>query len=246
MLDISGLAVRYGKLEAVNGVDLHVDAGEVVAVLGSNGAGKSSTLNAIVGSVRASAGTVKLDGEDITKMPSHRTAGRGLVLVPEGRHIISPLTVADNLLLGGYTVKSKTARTESLARVYDIFPVLHKRRSSPGGVLSGGEQQMLAFGRAMMSNPRVLLLDEPSMGLSPAMTETVMDAIARIAQLGPSILMVEQNATSALALATRVYVMEQGDIILEGPAETIMQDPLVLRAFLGIEDEPDIPVDELI
>jgi branched-chain amino acid transport system ATP-binding protein len=243
-LEVTGLEVRYGRLTAVAGVDLRLDDGEVAVVLGANGAGKSSTLNAICGAIRLAAGRIVLDGRDVTGLPAHRIAKLGLVQVPEGRRIIAPLSVEDNLLLGAYVLRSRSRREELLADVYELFPILHERRERAGGVLSGGEQQMLAFGRALMSDPRLLLLDEPSMGLSPAMVETVMDAVARIATTRElSILMVEQNATAALAVASRAYVVEQGEVVLEGPSAAVADDPLVLRAFLGIEDSPSVPLD---
>jgi branched-chain amino acid transport system ATP-binding protein len=234
-LEVTGLEVRYGQLTAVAGIDLRLGDGEVVVVLGANGAGKSSTLNAICGAIRPAAGHVRLDGVDVARRPSHRIARLGLVQVPEGRHIIAPLSVEDNLLLGAYTLRSRARRAELLAGVYELFPILHERRERAGGVLSGGEQQMLAFGRALMADPSVLLLDEPSMGLSPAMVDTVMDAVAEIARTRAlSILMVEQNATAALDVASRAYVMEQGEVVLEGSSAEVADDPLVLRAFLGI------------
>jgi branched-chain amino acid transport system ATP-binding protein len=236
-LEVTGLTVHYGKLQAVAGIDLTLDEGEVVVVLGANGAGKSSSLNAISGALRPSGGTIRFQGDDITKKPSHKVARAGLVQVPEGRRIIAPLTVEDNLLLGGYTVRSKARREELLASIFELFPILKERRERAGGLLSGGEQQMLAFGRALMSDPSVLLLDEPSMGLSPAMVDVVMEAVADIARRGLSILMVEQNATAALAVASRAYVIEQGEIVLSGTAEGVAKDPRVLSAFLGIEVE---------
>jgi branched-chain amino acid transport system ATP-binding protein len=237
-LEVTGLEVRYGHLTAVAGIDLRLGDGEVAVVLGANGAGKSSTLNAVCGAVRPAAGRVRLDGDDITRLPAHRIAKLGLVQVPEGRRIIAPLSVEDNLLLGAYTLRGGRARRDALlAGVYELFPILHERRERAGGVLSGGEQQMLAFGRALMADPKVLLLDEPSMGLSPAMVDTVMDAVAEIARTRVlSILMVEQNATAALAVASRAYVVEQGEVVLEGPSAAVADDPLVLRAFLGISD----------
>jgi branched-chain amino acid transport system ATP-binding protein len=242
-LEVTGLEVRYGPLTAVAGIDLHLGDGEVVVVLGANGAGKSSTLNAICGAIRPAAGTVVLDGQDVTRMRAHRIARLGLVQVPEGRRIIAPLSVEDNLLLGAYILRSRSRREELLRSVYELFPILHERRERAGGVLSGGEQQMLAFGRALMSDPRLLLLDEPSMGLSPAMVEVVMDAVAQIAATRElSILMVEQNATAALEVASRAYVVEQGEVVLEGPSAEVANDPLVLRAFLGIEDTPAVPL----
>jgi branched-chain amino acid transport system ATP-binding protein len=235
-LDVEGLIVRYGQFTAVHGIDLHVDDGEVVVVLGANGAGKSSTLNALSGAVKPAAGTVTFDGAPIAGKPSHRVARRGLVQVPEGRHVIGPLSVQENLLLGAYGTRSKARRSEILASVFEMFPVLETRRDGPAGLLSGGEQQMLAFGRALMADPRMLLLDEPSMGLAPVMIDRVMEAVRAIAARGISILMVEQNATAAFAVASRAYVLEQGEVVLEGPAEKVADDPRVLQAFLGLDE----------
>jgi branched-chain amino acid transport system ATP-binding protein len=178
------------------------------------------------------------DGEDITGRPSHRVARAGLVQVPEGRRIIGPLTVEENLQLGAYNQRSGARLKTLLSDVYELFPILHERRDNAGGLLSGGEQQMLAFGRALMSEPRVLLLDEPSMGLAPIMVDRIIDAVGRIAERGISILMVEQNAAAAFELATYAYVLEQGELILEGAVDTVKSDPLVLRAFLGLETAP--------
>jgi len=236
MLEVRELAVRYGLFTAVHGIDLVVDKGEVVVVLGANGAGKTSALNAISGAVPAAAGSsVSFDGTDITKAPAHRIVGHGLVQVPEGRRVIGPLTVEENLLLGAYRLRSKARRAELLERAYEMFPILAERRASAAGLLSGGEQQMLAFGRALMSEPRMLLLDEPSMGLAPIMIDQVMAAVGQIAARGFSILMVEQNASAAFAIATRGYVLSQGEVVLEGPSEKLIDDPLVTEAFLGLD-----------
>jgi branched-chain amino acid transport system ATP-binding protein len=237
MLEVTGLEVRYGALHAVRGIDLRLEQGQVAVVLGSNGAGKTSTLNAICGAVRPSGGRVRLDGRDITGKPSHRAAALGLVQVPEGRHIIGPLTVEENLLLGAYRQRSRGRVRELLGEMYELFPILGERRDTAGGLLSGGEQQMLAFGRALMSEPKTLLLDEPSMGLAPIIVDKIIESVALIAERGLSILMVEQNAAAAFELAHYAYVLEQGEVILEGPVDQVKDDPLVLRAFLGIESE---------
>jgi branched-chain amino acid transport system ATP-binding protein len=237
MLEVSGLEVRYGALHAVRGIDLKLQVGQVAVVLGSNGAGKTSTMNAICGSLKPHAGTVRLDGRDITGKRSHVAAGLGLVQVPEGRHIIGPLSVEENLQLGAYRTRSRSRVRELLAEMYELFPILGERRHTAGGLLSGGEQQMLAFGRALMSEPKTLLLDEPSMGLAPIIVDKIIESVALIAQRGLSILMVEQNALAAFELADYAYVLEQGEVILEGPVDQVKDDPLVLRAFLGIESE---------
>jgi branched-chain amino acid transport system ATP-binding protein len=237
MLEVSGLEVRYGVLHAVRGIDLKLEQGQVAVVLGSNGAGKSSTMNAICGALKPHAGTVRLDGRDITGKRSHVAASLGLVQVPEGRHIIGPLTVEENLQLGAYRTRSRSRVRELLAEMYELFPILGERRNTAGGLLSGGEQQMLAFGRALMSEPKTLLLDEPSMGMAPIIVDKIIESVALIAQRGLSILMVEQNALAAFELADYAYVLEQGEVILEGPVDQVKDDPLVLRAFLGIESE---------
>jgi branched-chain amino acid transport system ATP-binding protein len=235
MLEVSGLEVRYGALHAVRGVDLSLDDGQVAVVLGSNGAGKTSTLNAICGALKPAAGRVTFAGRDVTGGPSHKSAALGLVQVPEGRHIIGPLTVEENLKLGAYRQRSAARVRELLREMYALFPILEERRDTAGGLLSGGEQQMLAFGRALMSEPKTLLLDEPSMGLAPIVVDRIIESVAAIAERGLSILMVEQNAAAAFELAHYAYVLEQGEVILEGPVDQVKDDPLVLRAFLGIE-----------
>lgn len=233
LLEVRGLVVRYGGVTAVRGVDLTVDEGRVEVVLGSNGAGKTSSLRTISGLQRQSAGTIQWDGRDISKWPAFRVARVGLVLVPEGRRVFAPLTVEQNLLLGAYTNRDKQRRQDVLERVYDLFPVLVKRRSGRAGLLSGGEQQMLAFGRAMMAEPKVILADEPSMGLSPAMVDVVMGSIAQIAKTGIGVLMVEQNASAALEVADSAVVIERGQIVLRGSAAEVRSHPDVVRAFLG-------------
>lgn len=233
LLEVRDLHVRYGGVRAVEGVNVGVDVGEVEAVLGANGAGKTSTLRAVAGQIRQASGTVHWDGKDVSRWPSFKIARAGLVLVPEGRRVFGRLSVLENLLLGGYTNRSKTRRAEILAQVFEMFPLLGQRQKMAAGLLSGGEQQMLAFGRAMMATPRVMLLDEPSMGLSPLMVESVMDAIQRITATGIGILMVEQNAMAALSVARRAVVIERGRIVLSGPADEIRTHPDVVKAFLG-------------
>lgn len=238
LLEVRGLVVRYGQLTAVHGIDVDVEEGEVAVLLGSNGAGKSSTLNALSGVVPAAEGSVTFRGTAITNRPPHVVARAGLVQVAEGRRIIAPLTVRENLELGAYPVRSRARRAELAAKVADLFPELGALADRPGGLLSGGEQQMLAFGRALMADPVAMMLDEPSMGLAPIVVDRVVDAIREIAAQGMSILMVEQNAAAALDLARTAYVLEQGEITLSGPADRVRDDPLVLRAFLGVETAP--------
>jgi branched-chain amino acid transport system ATP-binding protein len=233
LLEVTDLHVRYGGAVAVRGIDLHVDQGEVALVLGANGAGKTSSLRAIAGQLRQSKGSIRWNGADISAWPSFRVSRAGLVMVPEGRKVFAPLSVAENLDVGAFTNRSRKRRLELIDQVYAMFPILKDRKDQPAGFLSGGEQQMLAFGRAMMAEPKVILLDEPSMGLSPAMVDTVMDAIGEIAATGLGILMVEQNAMAALQVARRAVVLERGCIVLAGSADEIRHHPDVVKAFLG-------------
>jgi branched-chain amino acid transport system ATP-binding protein len=234
-LSVTELWVKYGRMAAVQGIDLQVEDGEIVALLGPNGAGKSSTLRAISGSVRLAAGSITFDGRDIGRLPAHRIARLGLTLVPEGRRIFAPLSVEQNLIVGGY-LQARTRRKELIGEVFEMFPRLAERQALPAGLLSGGEQQMLAFGRALMSEPQMVMLDEPFMGLAPVVVDTIIEAISSIAARGLSILIVEQNARAALDIAQRAYVIEQGRIVLTGPSVTVATDPLVLRAFLGLDE----------
>ncbi|GAA4725962.1 ABC transporter ATP-binding protein [Nocardioides endophyticus] len=232
MLEINDLHVSYGHVEAVAGVDLSVRPGTVSLVLGPNGAGKSTTLNAVAGMVRPTSGSVRIDGADLTGLPAHRVVARGIALVPEGRRVFAPLSIEENLRLGGHTTKASRAR-EISDRVYEMFPVLHDRRRSAAGLLSGGEQQMLAFGRGLMSDPAYVLLDEPSMGLAPAMVDVVIEKVAVMAEAGIGVLMVEQNTEAGLEIASEVTVMSRGSVVFRGPSERVRSDPSVLRAFLG-------------
>ncbi|HEX2072335.1 MAG TPA: ABC transporter ATP-binding protein [Geodermatophilus sp.] len=232
MLQISDLHVRYVTAEAVRGVDLSATPGRVTLVLGANGAGKTSTLRAAAGLVRVHAGRVLLDGKDITGRAPHKVVRSGMVLVPEGRRVFAPLTVEENLVLGGYTASRERSR-ELLERVYEMFPILRERRGGAAGLLSGGEQQMLAFGRALMSSPRVILLDEPSMGLAPTMVESVLGAVRDMADSGIAVLLVEQNADMGLEIADDVVAMARGEVVFTGPADQARSNASVLRAFLG-------------
>ncbi len=232
MLQISDLHVRYATAEAVRGVSLSATPGRVTLVLGANGAGKSSTLRAAAGLVKAHAGRVELDGADITGLAPHKIVRRGMVLVPEGRRVFAPLTVEENLVLGGYTAK-RDAADRVLRRVYEMFPILEQRRAGQAGLLSGGEQQMLAFGRALMSSPRAIMLDEPSMGLAPTMVESVLGAVRDMAESGIAVLLVEQNADMGLEIADDVVAMARGEVVFSGPASQARSNASVLRAFLG-------------
>jgi branched-chain amino acid transport system ATP-binding protein len=233
LLEVTDLHVRYGGAVAVRGINLHVDRGEVALVLGANGAGKTSSLRAIAGQLRQSKGSIRWNGADISAWRSFRVSRAGLVMVPEGRKVFAPLSVAENLEVGGFTNRSRKRRLELIDQVYAMFPLLKDRKDQAAGFLSGGEQQMLAFGRAMMAEPKVILMDEPSMGLSPAMVDTVMDAIGEIAATGLGILLAEQNAMAALQVARRAVVLERGSIVLTGSADEVRHHPDVVKAFLG-------------
>jgi len=233
ILEVTGLRVRYGGVVAVRGIDLSLDLGRIEVILGANGAGKTSSLRAISGQLRQEAGKIVWDGADISRWPSYKVARAGLVLVPEGRKVFAPLSVHENLLLGGYVKHSESGRERLLKQVLELFPILGQRSRQPAGLLSGGEQQMLALGRAMMSAPKAILMDEPSMGLAPVVVDTVMDAIADISSTGIGVLMVEQNAMAALRVARSAVVMERGHLTLTGSATEMRRHPDVVKAFLG-------------
>jgi len=233
LLEVSGLRVSYGGINAVKGVDFTVRAGEMVTLIGTNGAGKTTTLKALTGLLRPSAGSVRYNGEDITAAPIHQRVGMGLALVPEGRGIFARLSVEENLDMGAYSRKGPAEIRNDRDRVYALFPRLAERRRQTGGTLSGGEQQMLAIGRAMMSHPRLLLLDEPSMGLAPLMVQKIFATIRTIAAEGVTVLLVEQNARLALEVCQRGYVMESGEITLHDEAPALLANPQVRLAYLG-------------
>ena len=232
LLELRNLEVRYGGIRAVKGIDLVVEPGELVCMIGANGAGKSSTLRAISGMVPAGAGQVRYDGRDLAGVRIHERARAGLVMVPEGRGIFPQLTVDENLAMGAYA-RSGPEVGQDLARIFDLFPRLRERRSQTGGTLSGGEQQMLAIGRALMSRPRLLLLDEPSMGLAPIVVQKIFDTIREVNRAGMTVLLVEQNANMALQVASRAYVLESGLVTLSGAAQALANDPKVRAAYLG-------------
>ena len=232
LLEIRGLEVRYGGIRAVKGIDLEVGAGEMVCLIGANGAGKSSTLRAISGLVPTAPGAVRFDGSDLAGVPAFRRARAGLVMVPEGRGVFAQLSVEENLAMGAY-VRADAEVQPDRARVFEIFPRLAERSRQTAGTLSGGEQQMLAIGRALMSRPKLLALDEPSMGLAPIAAQKILQVIRDINRSGVTVLLVEQNARSALALAHRAYVMESGEITLSGEARALLVDPRVREAYLG-------------
>jgi branched-chain amino acid transport system ATP-binding protein len=234
MLALEEIDVFYGPVQALHGVSLEVRAGEIVTLVGSNGAGKSTTLRAVSGLVTPRSGRVRLAGESIHGLRADRIVARGVAHAPEGRRIFTRLTVRENLEMGAYLVRDRKHAAESLARVLALFPRLQERRDQPGGTLSGGEQQMLAIGRALMSRPRLLLLDEPSLGIAPILVQEIFREIARInREDGTAILLVEQNAHAALQVAHRAYVLETGRIVLEGPAATLRDHPQVKEAYLG-------------
>ena len=234
MLELADVQVRYGNIRALQGVSLRVDQGELIALIGANGAGKTTTLRAISGLQRPSDGTITFEGADITSASTDRIVGLGISHCPEGRRIFGSLTVAENLRLGAVSVADQKAAGEELENVFELFPLLKERLGQAGGTLSGGEQQMLAIGRALMSRPRLLLLDEPSLGLAPLMVERIFETIARLKEQGRTILLVEQNVHQALDVADRAYVLETGRITLEGPADTLRQDPKVEQSYLGV------------
>ncbi len=233
MLEISDLVVKYGGITAVKGISLHVEAGETVALIGANGAGKSSALHAVSGLLRIASGKITFDGNDITGISPDRIVQMGLVQVPEGRQIFTRLTVEENLRMGAYVNRDKMNVEKNRERVLGLFPILKERAKQSAGTLSGGEQQMLAIGRALMSSPKMLLLDEPSMGLSPIMTQEVFDVLRSLKKENITVFVIEQNAYDALELADRAYIMETGTITLEGRCADLIRDERIKDAYLG-------------
>lgn len=233
MLKIENLVVRYGMIEAIKGISFEVRDGEIVTLIGSNGAGKTTTMHAISGLLRPAEGSIQLDGKELTKTPAHKIVGMGLAQVPEGRRVFAQQTVEENLLLGAYSRHDKAGISDDLSHIYELFPRLLERRKQPAGTLSGGEQQMLAMGRALMAKPRILLLDEPSMGLSPLLVKEIFRIIGEINRNGTTILLVEQNAKMALAIADRAYVLETGKITLQGTGAELAASEQVRKAYLG-------------
>ncbi len=233
MLEIKDLEVCYGVIRAIKGVSFEVNQGEVIALIGANGAGKTTILHTITGLIPAEKGSILFDGKELTKTPAHKIVSMGMAHVPEGRRVFAQLSVLENLKLGAYTRKNKVEIEESLQMVYDHFPRLEERKNQVAGTLSGGEQQMLAMGRALMSKPRIILMDEPSMGLSPLLVSEIFDIIKVISEGGTTVLLVEQNAKKALSIADRAYVLETGNITLSGKASDLMNDDSVKKAYLG-------------
>lgn len=235
LLEVQDIHTYYGHIHALRGVSLTVEEGEIVTLIGGNGAGKSTTLNTISGVTPARHGQVILDGMDITRVPPHDIVGLGITQAPEGRRIFARLTVQENLDLGAYSRKDTASVKQTLEMVYELFPRLKERRNQPGGTLSGGEQQMLAIGRAMMAQPRILLLDEPSMGLAPILVQEIFEIIQQLNAQGTTILLVEQNAQTALSICTRGYVLQTGEIVLAGPGKELLRNEMVRKAYLGEE-----------
>ena len=233
MLEIKDLYVRYGMIEAIKGISFEVRDGEIVTLIGSNGAGKTTTMHAISGLLKPASGSIMLDGVELTKTPNHKIVSMGLAQVPEGRRVFAQQTVEENLLLGAYARKDKDGIQKDLEHVYDLFPRLLERKKQLAGTLSGGEQQMLAMARALMSRPKILLMDEPSMGLSPLLVKEIFHIIQDINKDGTTSLLVEQNAKMALAIADRAYVLETGKISLEGTGEELSASEEVRKAYLG-------------
>jgi len=233
MLEIASINVFYGVIQALHDVSIRVNKGEIVTLIGANGAGKSTTLLTISGLLLPRWGTVRFEGEDISCLPPHRRVEAGIVQVPEGRRIFANMTVDENLDLGAYARSDRAAVKDDLRRVFDLFPILEERRRQPAGTLSGGQQQMLAIGRALMARPRLLLLDEPSLGLAPLLVKDIFQVIATIRNQGVTVLLVEQNAHMALSIADRGYVLETGRVTLSGPARDLLANEQVKKAYLG-------------
>jgi branched-chain amino acid transport system ATP-binding protein len=235
MLELENIHTYYGNIHALKGISLTVEKGEIVTLIGANGAGKSTTLRTITGLLKPRQGTVKLNGESLAKHPAHDLVYKGIAMVPEGRGIFARLTVTENLDMGAYSRTSKAEYDADIEHIFSIFPRLKERRNQVAGTLSGGEQQMLATGRALMSHPNLLLMDEPSMGLAPVLVELIFDTIQKINKEGVTILLVEQNALMALSVANRGYVLQSGVIVLQDKADVLKQDPTVQKAYLGME-----------
>ena len=233
MLEIKDLEVYYGVIQAIKGISFEVNQGEVIALIGANGAGKTTTLHTITGLISPKKGSVTFEGKDITKVPAHKIVSMGMAHVPEGRRVFAELSVYENLKMGAYTRKDKSEIEESLANVYKRFPRLEERKNQMAGTLSGGEQQMLAMGRALMSRPKIILMDEPSMGLSPILVNEIFDIIRSVSESGTTVLLVEQNAKKALSIADRAYVLETGHITMEGNAKDLLEDDSIKKAYLG-------------
>ena len=233
MLQVTDLKVNYGVIQAIKGVSFEVNEGEVIALIGANGAGKTTILHTVTGLIAPKSGKIEFEGKDITKMPAHKIVTLGMAQVPEGRRVFADLSVYENLLMGAFTRKDKDEISQTLEMVYKRFPRLKERKNQVAGTLSGGEQQMLAMGRALMSHPKIILMDEPSMGLSPLFVNEIFDIIKEVSASGTTVLLVEQNAKKALSIADRAYVLETGKIVLDAAADVLMNDPSIKKAYLG-------------
>ena len=233
MLQVTDLKVNYGVIQAIKGVSFEVNEGEVIALIGANGAGQTTILHTVTGLIAPKSGKIEFEGKDITKMPAHKIVTLGMAHVPEGRRVFADLSVYENLLMGAFTRKDKDEIAKTLEMVYKRFPRLRERKNQVAGTLSGGEQQMLAMGRALMSHPKILLMDEPSMGLSPLFVNEIFDIIKEVSASGTTVLLVEQNAKKALSIADRAYVLETGKIVLDAAADVLMNDPSIKKAYLG-------------
>ena len=233
MLEVNDLQVYYGVIQAIKGVSFHVEKGEVIALIGANGAGKTTILHTLTGLITPKSGNIVFEDRDITKVPGHKIVSMGMAHVPEGRRVFSQMTVLQNLKMGAYTRHDKEEIEDTLKTVYDRFPRLEERKNQVAGTLSGGEQQMLAMGRALMSHPSIMLMDEPSMGLSPIFVNEIFDIIEQVSKSGTTVLLVEQNAKKALSIADRAYVLETGRIVKEGIASELLNDDSIKKAYLG-------------
>ena len=233
MLQVTDLKVNYGVIQAIKGVSFEVNEGEVIALIGANGAGKTTILHTVTGLIAPKSGKIEFEGKDITKMPAHKIVTLGMAHVPEGRRVFADLSVYENLLMGAFTRKDKDEIAKTLEMVYKRFPRLRERKNQVAGTLSGGEQQMLAMSRALLSHPKILLMDEPSMGLSPLFVNEIFDIIKEVSASGTTVLLVEQNAKKALSIADRAYVLETGKIVLDAAADVLMNDPSIKKAYLG-------------
>ncbi|MBE5865089.1 MAG: ABC transporter ATP-binding protein [Lachnospiraceae bacterium] len=233
MLEVKDIEVYYGMIQAIKGVSFHVNEGEVIALIGANGAGKTTILHTVSGLLAPKSGSVLFEGKDITKIPGHKIVSMGMAHVPEGRRVFAQLSVLQNLKMGAYTRKDKEEIQQTLKTVFERFPRLEERQNQLAGTLSGGEQQMLAMGRALMSHPKIILMDEPSMGLSPIFVNEIFDIIQEVSKSGTTVLLVEQNAKKALSIADRAYVLETGNIVLEGKASDLLENDAIKKAYLG-------------
>lgn len=233
MLEVKDLQVYYGVIQAIKGVSFHVEEGEVIALIGANGAGKTTILHTVSGLLAPKAGSITFEGKDIVKTPGHKIVSMGMAHVPEGRRVFAQLSVLQNLKMGAYTRRNKEETAQTLQNVFERFPRLQERQNQLAGTLSGGEQQMLAMGRALMSHPKIILMDEPSMGLSPIFVNEIFNIIQEVSKSGTTVLLVEQNAKKALSIADRAYVLETGRIVLEGRASKLLNDESIKKAYLG-------------